>query len=679
MIRLLPETAGTLGAKEQSDPCTRDTVVVIPADNDRGMILRTIAGVLSCTDRTEILFLDGEPADGISSIVRALCVLNNRIHYLQPPSDSRFGARQKAGLEWALHRGYEYIVQMNADMSHDPFSLLSLLDQAERCDVAIGSKYCSGGAVAFRPILHRMLSLVGSQSTRGLLRIPVRDLTSGFKCWRRGFLETLNLSGVHGDGVGFHMQMTLLAHGSGARISEVPILFADRPRNTSRKPLGMVLHAALRVYEAARMCRLQRLHMKHDAACRGLPRSSRRPARRLFLALGGIGDTVLTFAAARRLRSAFPDDHLTVLTMWPQSAELLEDLGVFDEVIQHHFQNRPWRESVALILRLHRRRFDTSILTFPANRFEYNVVQWLIHAKRRVGHEYLRGSHLTYLRCLLTDRVPQTRGAHNVLENLRLLGPLGLPARSVEADVSLGPVGPGHRQAAELLLPDSDRPLIGIHAGSSTYKNLHAKRWPVERFAELCNRVIREDGCIPVLFGGPQDEALNSAIQDLCPAAERLKSSSIRRTSALIQRCTVFVSNDSALAHLASALSVPTVMVVGPTDGLEVGPYSKSGCVVSAPLNCSPCFRVGRAPLRCIHPHRFRCMNAVDVDRVLCEVRNRLSIEHSRIARGANPRVCDDRAKWVDESSRVGARDYSGCAAGGVNPVTTRKPTPVAG
>ena len=421
--------------------------------------------------------------------------------------------------------------------------------------------------------------------------------------------------------------MAHLAHQVGARIVEVPILFVDPTQRTSKMSWRVALGAARRIMHVAKMRWLRGPHpaLRNPQVC---VRLQSKRTKRIFLALGGIGDTVLSFAAARRLRASFPDDHLTALAMWPQSADLLEDLGVFDEVIRHHFQSESLFKSLGLIFRLRWRRFDTSILTYPANRFEYNVVQWLIHARRRIGHDYLRGRSLTYLRWLLTDRVPQEAGTHNVLENLKLLEPLGIPATAAAPDITLGPLAPEYRQQAMEVLPRSDRPLIGIHAGSSTYKNLQAKRWPAEHFAKLCNRIVPEDGCIPVLFGGPQDQTLNAEISALCPSTLVLKASPIRLTAALIQRCSVFVSNDSSLAHLASALDVPTVMIVGPTNGLEVGPFSSSGCVVSASLNCSPCFGVSRASLRCLHPHGLACVSSISVGRVLSEVRNRLADQH---------------------------------------------------
>jgi len=110
--------------------------------------------------------------------------------------------------------------------------------------------------------------------------------------------------------------------------------------------------------------------------------SSSKPLRRIILALclGGIGDTVLAFAALRDLRRACPDDHITALTMWPQSADLLKDLGILDEVVQHNFQkDRYWRSLINTI-QLRRQHYDVSILAFPSNRFEYNLLTRLIGA-----------------------------------------------------------------------------------------------------------------------------------------------------------------------------------------------------------------------------------------------------------------------------------------------------------
>lgn len=357
-------------------------------------------------------------------------------------------------------------------------------------------------------------------------------------------------------------------------------------------------------------------------AASGRSITSQRPRRILALCLGGIGDTVLAFAALRDLRRACPDDHLTALAMWPQSAELLKDLGLLDEVLQHNFQRDRWWRSLWMTLKLRRRRYDVSLLAFPANRFEYNLMAWLLGARQRFGHTYLRGGDLENFRFLLTERISQKTGRHVVDENRALVARLTGVIPKEPPDIRLGPLDPACHEQAARMLAHLHEPLLGIHAGSSRYKGLTAKRWPAERFGRLCLHAHRELGLQPVIFGTPDEIDLKLKIQAICPDVFFAHGETIRQTAALIARCAVFASNDSSLAHIASALDVPTVMLCGPTDSAEVRPYTQVGRALSTDLVCSPCFRVGRTPMHCTHVVSQACMKQISLERVLAALRS---------------------------------------------------------
>lgn len=350
------------------------------------------------------------------------------------------------------------------------------------------------------------------------------------------------------------------------------------------------------------------------------------PRRILVLCLGGIGDCVLSFSALRDLRRARPDDQITALAMWPQSADLLRDLGIFDEVLQHNFQQARWWRSLGVALRLRRRCYDDCILTFPTNRFEYNALSYLLGARRRFGHNYIRGGDIANLRFLLTDRIDQRAGRHGVDENRGLVARFTGIQPDRPPETRLGPLAPEYHHEAARMLGHLREPLLGIHAGCSSYKGLALKRWPAARFGELCRRARCELGAQPVIFGTPDDIELKLQMQSFCPEVFLAHGRTIRHTAALIARCAAFVSNDSALAHVASALDVPVVMLCGPTDPGEVRPYTTAGRVLSAELGCSPCFRVGRDPMRCGHAVTQACMKGIGVDRVLAAVRGCLDI-----------------------------------------------------
>ena len=207
-----------------------------------------------------------------------------------------------------------------------------------------------------------------------------------------------------------------------------------------------------------------------------------------------------------------------------------------------------------------------------------------------------------------------------------MVAQMAITSAGEPADIRLGPLHPRYHHRAARLLAHLDAPLLGIHAGSSMYKGLAAKRWPAERFGRLCRRAHRELGLQPVVFGAADEIEVKLRIQALCPEVFFAHGDSIRLTAALIGKCAAFVSNDSGLAHIATAMDVPVVMVCGPTDPGEVRPYMGSGCVVHAGLDCSPCFRVGRRPMTCTHQTYQACMKRITVGQVLGAVRSCLHL-----------------------------------------------------
>ena len=592
-----------------AETAIRDVVVVIPTYNEAANIRRMIRAALNACDRADVLVVDDHSPDGTAELVETMAPDDPRIHLLRRRGPRGLGAAYMAGFRWALRRSYTHVVQMDADFSHDPAAIPELLRHADRHDLVIGSRYCAGGKTEGWPKRRQWLSFAANLYARSLLGSRIADLTGGFKCWRREVLERIDFARLCCDGYGFQVEMNHLAELGGVRIREAPITFRERRDGVSKLKPGVANNAAIGTARLAWNRLIGRAHpaLLPEPTAKRPVRRDQVPRRVVVMCLGGIGDVVLAFAMFRRLRQQLPEAHLTALTMWPQAADLLEDLGVFDEVRQHNFQtDRAWR-SLRTLGELHRRRFDLSILTMPTNRWEFCLAAWLIHARRRIGHTYLGFSEVRGLRWLLTDRVRQQPKTHVIDENLRLL-PAVPNHPSSAPDIRLGGLAAEYHGFAEKLLADIPGPYLGIHAGSSTGKNLAAKRWPKDRFAELCRLAHEQLGLTPLLFGCGAEVELNKWIAARAPGARVIVTPTIRHTAAVMRRCAAFVSNDSALAHIASALDVPTVMIVGPTDPDSIRPYPGHGVAVTAGLPCTPCYRPNATALACVCDPSYACL-----------------------------------------------------------------------
>jgi len=341
-----------------------------------------------------------------------------------------------------------------------------------------------------------------------------------------------------------------------------------------------------------------------------------RPFERIIvISLSGVGDTILSTPLCRALRGKYRDAHLCGLTMWKGSAAVLGHLAIFNEIIQHDFFRTPLRQSLEVLRNLRKRRFDLSVVVYPANRAHYDIVSWLIHARYRLGHEYLVGHSLTYWRYLLTHRVRQTQGTHNVHENLKLAETLGIPWEA--SGIDIGTLGEDEAQWAEQLCAGKPPPRLGIHPGCSPLKNHTYRRWPAERYAQLACQFSARTGGSAMVFLGPDETGLKSIFEEAGPGTTLVSDTSIERVAAAIRRCDLFICSDSSLGHMAAACSVPVIMILGPTNSDYIHPWGVPYRIVSRRLPCSPCFEISRSPLRCKAGLNYACIRDIDVGTVL--------------------------------------------------------------
>ncbi len=225
--------------------------LILPTYNEAENIEPLVRAVLPQLESTgkphTVLIVDDGSPDGTGEIADRLAAELEPVRVLHRERKEGLGRAYLAGFTEALAGGAELILEMDSDFSHDPRDVPRLIAAADHADLVLGSRYVRGGGVENWGVVRRALSRGGSWYARVLLRVPVRDLTGGFKCFRRPVLESLDLSGVHADGYGFQIELTYRAIQSGYRVTEVPITFRDRQMGTSKMTIRIAIEAVWKV------------------------------------------------------------------------------------------------------------------------------------------------------------------------------------------------------------------------------------------------------------------------------------------------------------------------------------------------------------------------------------------------------------------------------------------------
>jgi len=225
-------------------------LVCIPTYNERENVEGICRAVLGADARLDVLVVDDNSPDGTGQIADGLAAKEPRIRVLHREKKEGLGRAYLAAFRWALEHGYQYVLEMDADFSHDPRYLPRLVDEAERgADLVIGSRYVEGGGTVNWGIGRQIISRGGSLYARTILGVRVRDLTAGFKCFRRAVLEALDLDGVTSSGYGFQIELTYKTLRKGFKVSEVPIVFEDRRVGSSKMSRKIVLEALWKVWK----------------------------------------------------------------------------------------------------------------------------------------------------------------------------------------------------------------------------------------------------------------------------------------------------------------------------------------------------------------------------------------------------------------------------------------------
>jgi dolichol-phosphate mannosyltransferase len=222
--------------------------VILPTYNEAENLERIVGAVLEqLPDSGKVLVVDDNSPDGTGEIADRLATQNDRIRVLHRDRKEGLGPAYLAGFRVALDAGAERIIEMDADFSHHPAYLPALIAATENADLAIGSRYVPGGGVTDWGPVRRFISRGGSAYARLALRVPVRDLTGGFKCFRREVLEAIELDSIEARGYAFQVETTYRALKMGFRVVELPIVFRDRREGSSKMTKSIVAEAMWRV------------------------------------------------------------------------------------------------------------------------------------------------------------------------------------------------------------------------------------------------------------------------------------------------------------------------------------------------------------------------------------------------------------------------------------------------
>lgn len=219
------------------------TVVVIPTYNEAEGIEIMLDAVLRAEPSAAILVVDDNSPDGTAALVGAHPSFNHRVTLLNRPDKSGLGAAYRAGFRWALDHDFDVIVQMDADLSHPPAKIPELVAALEGSDVAVGSRYVSGGGVSNWSLSRRLISWAGNTYVRTVLGLTVRDATAGFRAFRRESLVRLDVLESQSNGYSFQIENTWRAGRLGLTTTEVPITFTDRTTGQSKMSAGIVREA----------------------------------------------------------------------------------------------------------------------------------------------------------------------------------------------------------------------------------------------------------------------------------------------------------------------------------------------------------------------------------------------------------------------------------------------------
>jgi dolichol-phosphate mannosyltransferase len=228
-----------------------EALVIVPTYNEIENIDRLAQRILAAHERTQVLIVDDNSPDGTGARAGALSEAEPRLHVLHRPAKLGLGSAYCSGFDYALGAGYDRVFTMDADFSHPPESIPAMIEEAESCDLVIGSRYAPGASVVGSPRTRRLISRGANLLATRLLGLRARDCTAGFRCYRRQLLEQIGYRNVKSSGYSFLIEMLYYCQQAGYSVAEVPITFRDRAMGRSKISQAEIRRALFTVLRLA--------------------------------------------------------------------------------------------------------------------------------------------------------------------------------------------------------------------------------------------------------------------------------------------------------------------------------------------------------------------------------------------------------------------------------------------
>jgi len=340
----------------------------------------------------------------------------------------------------------------------------------------------------------------------------------------------------------------------------------------------------------------------------------------LIIALSGIGDALMFTPALKLLKKNLPEAQIDALVMIKGAEDIYSSNPNLTQIYYFDFLKEGKLKSLKFVSGL-RNKYDASINVYPSNRKEYNIINYLISAEQRVGVRYLRRDKQNY-GFLNNINVLEDDSVHNVQTNIKLCESLAGKKFDEEPPLefylTIEEENLSKRFYNDHSIKD-DELVIGFHPGCATLKNHIKRRWEPEKFVELGKKLIKEKKAKILLFGGPDEKELKENIFSHInsPGAVIVDPGCLRESAAIMKRCNLFVTNDSSQMHVAAAMQLKVVALIGPTNQNYIYPWKTEHSIVSLNLDCSPCFFYSPKPLICTRDDvKFKCIKELTVDMV---------------------------------------------------------------